>query len=234
MYCYRCGQRLAESARHCPNCGAAIFYNEDGPVKGAAGEDCDACSQDGFGSAYSTHDPYKTTTDESAYGTESHYRYDPQTGSYHYNPDGGFSKDQNSYGPDFQKAGGSPYSYGNASAPGQAPYPPYRPAYTKQDGYALGALICAIVSLCCCCVPYVGLAISLGAIVLGIMGLKAPQRKTMAVVGIVLGGLMLVLNGVMLASSLYYAAHPEFMEEWMHQLEELMPELAESSVFPVN
>ena len=47
MYCYRCGQRLAESARHCPNCGAAIFYNEDGPVKGAAGEDCDACSQDG-------------------------------------------------------------------------------------------------------------------------------------------------------------------------------------------
>jgi len=34
MYCYRCGQRLAEGIHHCPNCGAEIFYDESGSREG--------------------------------------------------------------------------------------------------------------------------------------------------------------------------------------------------------
>lgn len=218
MYCYRCGQRLAESARHCPNCGAAIFYNENGPLDGTGQADCDACADESFGSAYSTHDPYKTNTDGgSSYGAESHYTYDPQTGSYRYSGGSGSSQ---------PGAGSGGYSYGPSGGYGQASYTP-PPAPSKQDGYALAALICAIASLCCCFVPYVGLPLSIGAVVLGIMGLKSPQRKSLAIVGLVLGGVMLLLNGLILGLSVYYAAHPEWMQEWIQQMQEIIGESAE-------
>ena len=226
MYCYRCGQRLADSARHCPNCGAAIFYNENGPLNGEDGADCDACADEGFGSAYSTHDPNKVSTG-TGYGSDSHYVYDPQTGSYraggseNYGGESGYSYGTSSSG---YQTPGSSYSYGSA---GNTPSGGYRPANTKQDGFALAALICAIASLICCCVPQIGLIVSIGAVVFGILGLKAPQRKSMAMVGLVLGGIMLLINGVLFFLSLYLVSHPELLEEWMQQMQEIIGESGE-------
>ncbi len=234
MYCYRCGQRLADTAKHCPNCGAAIFYNENGPLNGAGGGDCDACADESFGAAYSLHDPNKTSTDGSSYGAETHYTYDPQTGSYREgtsgsNPYGGSSYHYGSDPASGYQNGSGGYTYRQDG--GQPVYPSYPPAPTKEDGFALTALICAIASLLCCCVPYIGVPAGLGAVVFGIMGLKAPQRKTMAIIALVLGGIMLIVNIAMLVMTLYYQAHPELIQEWMDQMSEI---IGESIEFPVQ
>ena len=204
MYCYRCGQRLVDTAKHCPNCGAAIFYTENGPAGGAKGTD---------GGAFADGN--------SSYRTETHYSYDPETGSYRYNTD-----DQGGSG-----YSGTNYTYAGQGTGGQPAYGAYQPAYTKQDGFALASLICAIASLCCCCVSYVGLPLGIAAVVLGILGLKAAQRRTLALVGLVLGAIMLLLNAASLGLTVYYAAHPEFMQDWLNQMQEI---LGESWEFPVQ
>ena len=33
MYCYQCGQRIADEVRVCPNCGALIPYDKDGKMR---------------------------------------------------------------------------------------------------------------------------------------------------------------------------------------------------------
>ena len=198
MYCYRCGQRLADSVRHCPNCGAAIFYNENGPLDGYKDEDCGACADEAFGSSYSTHDPNKFTTDSE-----------------------GYSYGQNASDPYGTGAGGY-YNQEYYSGKSSDGYTYTQPVRKKEDGFALASLICSVASFCGCCVPYVGLPLGLAAIILGVMGLKSVPRKSLAIVGIVLGGVMLILNAVGLALALYYAAHPDLMQEYMQQIEEMM------------
>ena len=240
MYCYRCGQRLADSARHCPNCGAAIFYNENGPISGTDGKDCDACAEESFGSAYSTHDPYKTDTGSGDGRSDGYYHYDPETGSYRSSGDG-YSTDP--YG---NQTGGSSYQYGGHAQPGSSyQYGPggsysqpgpgrYPAAPTKEDGFALASLICAIASVVTCCVPYIGLPAAIGAVVLGILGRSSVQRKSLAIFGLVLGIIMAVINGVMLAVTLYYVAHPDLMQELMDQMQLYMEDVPTSGAFPIQ
>lgn len=65
----------------------------------------------------------------------------------------------------------------------------------KKNGWAIAALVCGIVSLCCCNPMYM---VSLAAIITGIIGLMGNKgSKGMAITGIVLGGVA-VLIGIVL------------------------------------
>ena len=215
MYCYRCGQRLADGSRHCPNCGAAIFYDENGPLDKRPTDNCDECANESFGAAYSMHDASKTQTEQDPYGGYSQQHY------------------QNPYQNTYQQGG-----YGNAGRNGQQPYnynysytPPVR---TRQDGYALTGLIFAIASAVMCCVPYMGFPLALAGLLFAILGMKSTARRSMAVTALVLSILFLIGNGFILAIRIYYAAHPEVLEEFMKQFESMMgtiPGGAESQFF---
>ena len=214
MYCYRCGQRLAEGARHCPTCGAAIFYNENGPLPDA--------------SAAGSENRQQTVGNEA----QSSYSYGEQTAN-DARTAGAFDNEgtQNPY------QGGNSYQYGNSYQSGSTyqngntyqngTYPngsysgyqaPQQPA-TRQDSYALAALVSAILSLVMCCVPQAALPLSLCAIVLAIIGMKSVRRKSMAVVALIIGIICLLAAGFLFALSLYYRAHPEILQEIQQQLE---------------
>lgn len=174
MYCYRCGQRLADGAKHCPGCGAAIFYDENGPLDGSF-----------------SRDPGR-----------------PEDASYSY---GGYQDNtQYQYG-DAGQSSGNAYQYGNYQT--SQYYAP--PEKTSKDTCALISMILGIVSLVLCCSPVIGVILGIAAIVLGIIGLKAPQRKGMAIAGLAVGIIGLLISGAMLAGTVYYASHPELLEEYL-------------------
>ena len=61
----------------------------------------------------------------------------------------------------------------------------------KKNGWAIAALVCGIVSLCCCNPMYM---VSLAAVITGIVGLMGNKgSKGMAITGIVLGGVSLII-----------------------------------------
>lgn len=64
----------------------------------------------------------------------------------------------------------------------------------KKNGWAIAALVCGIVSLCCCNSMYM---VSLAAIITGIIGLMGDKgSKGMAIAGIVLGGVSALIGVV--------------------------------------
>ena len=64
----------------------------------------------------------------------------------------------------------------------------------QKNGWAIAALVCGIVSLCCCNPMYM---VSLAAIITGIIGLMGDKgSKGMAIAGIVLGGVSALIGVV--------------------------------------
>lgn len=60
---------------------------------------------------------------------------------------------------------------------------------------AIGSLVCGIVSVVLCCAWYLALPISIVGIVLGIMTIKNNKDgRTMAIIGIILGGLGVIIG----------------------------------------
>lgn len=75
MYCFHCGQRLAQGIRHCPNCGKTIFYDETGALdEQEARQETEAA--DGS-QHYSYDDPYRNGSNQNSY-----YQNQYQSGSY--------------------------------------------------------------------------------------------------------------------------------------------------------
>ena len=142
MFCSNCGQRLADDAKHCPNCGVLIRRDTENPEESARKED---------------------------------NRYD---------------YDQAAYS----------YSYGAPETPRPAAAPTYAapPQPTKADGYALTGLILAIVSGVCCCIPFIGLPCAVLGIIFASKGLESENRRTMALIGLILAIIFTICNGVTL------------------------------------
>ena len=172
VYCYRCGQRLAGGARHCPGCGAEIFYDESGLREDFARRDpSDPPEMDEDAArAYSEHKEYEGTYGGTSCGGTA-YNGDAYNGS---------SYNGTAYRP-----------YGNAQRPASAPS-------SKRDGMALWGMLCGIGSLILSVFPFIGFALAVAAIVLGSLGLKSEQRRGTAIAGLVTGIIGLVLNAVML------------------------------------
>lgn len=236
VYCYRCGQRLANGARHCPGCGAAIFYDETGLREDYVRRSASASPSmdDNAAQAYSEHKTYEGT---------SGIGYDDGAGSsYEGSSYGGTSYAGASSGESAGSGGGyggSAYngaSYNGSSYSGSAyngaSYSPYgdprqRAAYTapaasRRDGTARSAMVCGIVGLVFAMIfPFVGLPLSIAAIVMGALGLKSELRRGMAVAGLVTGIIGFVLNALILAAAIYYVLNPDLLERLLEQANSL-------------
>ncbi len=64
----------------------------------------------------------------------------------------------------------------------------------SKDNLAIASTVVGVLSLCASLVPICGFPLSLAAIGLGAFSLKAPNRRTLAIVGLVLGGLAILLS----------------------------------------
>ena len=192
MFCYRCGQRLADTVRICPTCGAVIIYDKDGKMREEPEKKPEA---DPFYSySYDTRstDPAgdggntgNTASDSYTYGN---YGTGSYNGSYNANP-----------------------QYSTVYTPMTSPNP-------KADGFAAAGLVAGIIGACACCFPYVGVPVCLIGIIFSILGLKSQTRKNMAIVALVISGVFLILNGVMLAAVIYSANHlDEFAQIYSDQ-----------------
>lgn len=63
-----------------------------------------------------------------------------------------------------------------------------------KKGFAIASMICGIVSLVCCCLGWGILAVAIAAIVLGIIAIvKGFDGKTLAIVGLITGGIGLIM-----------------------------------------
>ncbi len=66
-------------------------------------------------------------------------------------------------------------------------------------GFSITSLVCGILSIICCCVWYLSIILAVVAIVFGILSLKKnADGRTMAIAGLITGGLGLVLSIIVL------------------------------------
>ncbi len=93
--------------------------------------------------------------------------------------------------------------------PGVAPAPEPAPAGDSKKGLAIASLIVGILNLCGWLLPICGLPLGIVAIVLGVLGMKSSQR-TLAIIGIVLGGLTILLAIVNMVAGVLFA--PQIQE----------------------
>nr|MBQ6241917.1 hypothetical protein [Lachnospiraceae bacterium] len=216
VYCYRCGQRLAGGARRCPNCGSSIFYDESGLredfIKRGTAET--PVMDENAAQAYSDHKDYEGTYENgsgSAAGDpgSSPYRepYESSSGADPYGNTNG-----NSYGSSFHPYGNGAYNnapFGSAArSASAAPV-----VQTKRDVIAKWAMLCGIGGLIMTVFPLAGLPLSIAALVMGIMGLKAEHRKGRAIAGMIMGIAGFLMNAAILALAIYIVAHPELQSQ---------------------
>ena len=70
-------------------------------------------------------------------------------------------------------------------------------------GFSIASMVCGILSLLCCCSGFLGIVLSIGAIILGVIAIKNNyDGKGMAIAGLITGGiaalfavLMLIIGG---------------------------------------
>lgn len=95
--------------------------------------------------------------------------------------------------------------------PSQRPLPYYASSPTGDSGLGVISLVLGIIGLICSIIPVIGLIswlLAPGALITGVLGLKNPASKGLAIGGIVTGGLALVvcliwaaIFGVLIAST---------------------------------
>lgn len=91
----------------------------------------------------------------------------------------------------------SDYQSEQANTPPVAVTPPTNPQPT--NGLAIAAMVIGIVAFLLGWVPFLGFALGVTAIVLGIIGLKKSAGKGMSIAGLATGGLAVLLNLVFVA-----------------------------------
>jgi hypothetical protein len=86
-----------------------------------------------------------------------------------------------------------------APAPTSTPTSPTSATPTHGGGIAIAALVIGIIAACLCWVPFLGLALGVTAIVLGIIGLKHKANKGMSIAGLITGSAATLWNLVVSA-----------------------------------
>ena len=193
VYCYRCGQRLAGGVRHCPSCGAAIFYDENGLRNDAAQEAGEIKEEAGYRPAEESARESRQQTD-SAGGWQ-------QTGG-----GGAWQTDGRDAGPSY-------------AWPGQNPRRPYEAADERVEGYArLSSTLGIISAILCFFMPFLGLPAAVAALVLGILGRHAQMNKGRALTGLVMGIIFVIINALLVGMTVYYLLHPELLEDLLRRI----------------
>lgn len=74
------------------------------------------------------------------------------------------------------------------------PLPPTPASSGNQKTFAIISLVLGIVNLCAWFFPICGFPLGIAGIVLGYLGMKAPEQKNLAIAGIALSGLGILLS----------------------------------------
>ncbi len=78
--------------------------------------------------------------------------------------------------------------------PPEQPGPVTAPGTNNKDIMAIAALVLGVINLCAWFIPLCGLPLSIVGLVLGFLGMNAPTRRTLAIIGLVLCGLGLLAS----------------------------------------
>ena len=181
MKCRICGQDLKDNAKFCENCGAKVEI-ESTPNETFERVDGEVVSEHHFRQNNEGQNEYTTETgsSNSSYSGASNQSY---SGSYQSQNTGSYSSSETQ---------STTRSYANTSS---------KPANDKDKYFAIGSLVCGILSIicCCCCIPFVNFIFGGAAVGLGIYVLTQNlPGKEMAIAGIVCGGvgLFIFLAGI--------------------------------------
>ncbi len=130
--------------------------------------------------------------------------------------DGTNSEDPNEAAKPYQEqpAYRDPYNY--AAPQAKAP--------KKEDGYALTALILAIISGVCCCLPIIGLPCAVIGIIFAIKGMRSETRHAMAMIALILGIVFAVCNAVGFISIILMAENADSWSAIFDEIYEHMDE----------
>lgn len=100
---------------------------------------------------------------------------------------------------------------------------------SESTGLAIGALVCGILSIVCCCLGWLALILAIAGVAMGIVVLvKAMGGRGMAIGGIVCGGIGLLLAIIMLATSAAAGSAVNMLEDIPgvgDQLEDIMDDM---------
>lgn len=118
------------------------------------------------------------------------------------------------------------YTQSQPTAPAQTSYTSYQMPMSPQllgdsskDWAGITSLICGILGVICCVFGPVGLLFSILGVVFGIIGLKS-NKKTLAIVGLCLGGVGALLGLYMTIAYVMVMDDPEFMSTYNSIMEE--------------
>ena len=96
------------------------------------------------------------------------------------------------------------------------PLPPTPASPGNAKTFATISLVLGIINLCAWLFPLCGFPLAIAGVVLGYLGLKAPEQKNLAIAGIALSGLALLLACVNAIAGVVFAPQIEsLMEELM-------------------
>ncbi len=100
---------------------------------------------------------------------------------------------------------------------------------SESTGLAIGALVCGILSIVCCCLGWLALLLAIAGVAMGIVVLvKAMGGRGMAIGGIVCGGIGLLLAIIMLATSAAAGSAVDMLEDipgFGEQFEDIMEDM---------
>ena len=90
--------------------------------------------------------------------------------------------------------------------------------------FGIISLVCGILSLLCCCTGWIGLVLSIAAIVLGILSInKQEDARGMAIAGIVCGGVGVILALIMvIMGAAFSAADATDIEQYVERFEDIL------------
>ncbi|WP_182112661.1 DUF4190 domain-containing protein [Actinotalea sp. JY-7876] len=129
--------------------------------------------------------PYAAASTSPQYGATA-----PQGGA----PYGGMPDPSGQFG---ATAYGSPQGYG----PPGGNYAP--PPQTKAPGIAIGALVVGIAALVLCWIPFLGVALGIAGVVVGILAMRKPGGKGFGLGGLITGALALLIALVVTSFTLF-------------------------------
>ena len=96
------------------------------------------------------------------------------------------------------------------------PLPPGPARRGNERTFAISSLVLGVINLCSWLFPICGFPLAIAGIVLGYLGMKAPEQKNLAIAGLALSGLGLLLACANAIAGVVFAPEIErMMEELM-------------------
>ena len=90
----------------------------------------------------------------------------------------------------------------------------------RSRGWSVASMVLGILSILCCCLTYGGLIMAVLAIIFAIVSRRnLGYFDGMAIAGLVTGIIGLVFGAMTVMGEMYLSANPEFLEEYLKQLE---------------